>query len=69
MRNTIKVLMCAILAFAFVGCTEGGGDDNKNRLATPNFSLRAEGNEITLNTGKTYIGFVPDDNWAELVIE
>ncbi len=29
----------------------------------------AEGNEITLNTGKTYIGYVPDDNWDELVIE
>ena len=49
MKNTIKVLMCAILAFAFVGCTEGNGDDNKNRLATPNFSLRADGNEITVS--------------------
>ena len=49
MKNTIKVLMCAILAFAFVGCTEGGGDDNKNRLATPNFSLRVDGNEITVS--------------------
>ena len=29
----------------------------------------AEGNEITLNTGKTYIAYVPDDNWDELVIE
>ncbi|MGN0334151.1 MAG: DUF3048 domain-containing protein [Lachnospiraceae bacterium] len=27
------------------------------------------GNEITLNTGKTYIAFVPDDNWNDLVIE
>lgn len=25
--------------------------------------------EITLNTGKTYVGFVPVDNWEELVIE
>ncbi|MBQ9991453.1 MAG: DUF3048 domain-containing protein [Lachnospiraceae bacterium] len=29
----------------------------------------AEGNEITLNTGKTYIAFVPDDNWSQLVIQ
>ncbi len=28
-----------------------------------------DGNEITLNTGKTYIGIVPNDNWDELVIE
>ena len=25
--------------------------------------------EITLNTGKTYVAFVPDDNWESLVIE
>ena len=29
----------------------------------------ADGNEITINTGKTYIALVPDDNWDELVIE
>ncbi len=29
----------------------------------------AEGNEITINTGKTYIALVPDDNWEDLVIE
>lgn len=29
----------------------------------------ADGNEITLNTGKTYIAFVPDDNWSQLVIK
>ncbi len=29
----------------------------------------SEGNEITLNTGKTYIAFVPDDNWEELRIQ
>ncbi len=28
-----------------------------------------DGVEITLNVGKTYIGFVPDDNWDDLVIE
>lgn len=27
------------------------------------------GEEITLNTGKTYIGFVPVDDWEDLVIE
>lgn len=49
MRNIIKVLMCAILAFAFVGCTKSGEENNSNRLATPNFSLRAEGNIITVS--------------------
>lgn len=29
----------------------------------------SEGNEITINTGKTYIALVPDDNWEELVME
>ena len=28
-----------------------------------------EGNEITINTGKTYVALVPHDNWDELVIE
>ena len=27
------------------------------------------GNEIKLNTGKTYVGFVADQRWEELVIE
>ena len=49
MKNTIKILMCAILAFAFVGCTKSGEENNSNRLATPNFSLRAEGNIITVS--------------------
>ena len=29
----------------------------------------ADGNEITINPGKTYVELVPDDNWDELVIE
>lgn len=29
----------------------------------------ATGAEITINTGKTYICLVPDDNWSELVIK
>jgi hypothetical protein len=29
----------------------------------------ADGNEITINTGKTYIGIVPSDSWNDLVIE
>lgn len=29
----------------------------------------AEGNEITLNTGKTYIAFVSNQRWAELVLQ
>lgn len=29
----------------------------------------ATGAEITLNTGKTYVALVPDDNWSDLVIK
>ena len=29
----------------------------------------ADGNEITINTGKTYVALVPDDGWDDLVIE
>ena len=29
----------------------------------------ADGNEIKLNTGKTYIALVPVDDWKSLVIE
>ena len=46
MKNAIKVLMCAILAFAFVGCTDDKEGGNPDRLATPNFTARAEGNAI-----------------------
>lgn len=28
-----------------------------------------DGNEITINTGKTYVGIVPDEDWEELVIK
>jgi len=28
-----------------------------------------QGNELTINTGKTYVALVPDDNWSDLVIE
>lgn len=28
-----------------------------------------DGNEITLNTGKTYIGIVPEEDWEDLAIE
>lgn len=29
----------------------------------------AEGNEITINTGKTYVALVPHDDWSKLVIK
>ena len=29
----------------------------------------ATGTEITINTGKTYVALVPDDNWSDLVIQ
>ena len=28
-----------------------------------------DGNEITINTGKTYVAIVPDDIWSDMVIE
>ena len=31
--------------------------------------IDAAGNEIKLNTGTTYVGFVPVDDWTDLVIE
>ena len=49
--------MCAVLAFAFVGCTPNEMTD-ESKLPTPNFSLRAEGNSIIVTweqvTGAAY---------------
>ena len=45
MKNTIKILMCAILAFAFMGCTKSG-EENNGRLATPKFTINVEGNTL-----------------------
>ena len=41
----------------------------KTSATDPTRYYDMEGNEITINTGKTYVAFVPDDNWDELVIE
>lgn len=41
----------------------------KESMTSPTRYYDAEGNEINLNTGKTYVGFVPVDNWEELVVE
>lgn len=41
----------------------------KTSMTSPTRYYDAEGNEITLNTGKTYVGFVPVDDWEDLVIE
>jgi hypothetical protein len=50
MKNTIKILMSAILALAVVGCTENNGENagNSDRLATPNFTANVSGNIITV---------------------
>ena len=57
MRNTIKLLMCAVLAFAFAGCTPIE-TPNESKLSTPNFLLRTEGNSIIVTwdqvTGAAY---------------
>lgn len=41
----------------------------KTSATSPTRYYDESGNEITLNTGKTYIGIVPDDNWSSLSIE
>ncbi len=41
----------------------------KKSMTSPTRYYDAQGNEITLNTGKTYVGFVPVDDWVDLVIE
>ncbi len=41
----------------------------KTSMTSPTRYYDAEGNEITINTGKTYVGFVPVDDWKNLVIE
>ena len=39
------------------------GDTNATRY------YDMDGNEISINTGKTYISLVPDDGWKDLSIE
>lgn len=41
----------------------------KTSMTSPTRYYDADGNEITINTGKTYVGFVPVDDWTSLVIE
>lgn len=42
---------------------------SKSRDTEPTRYYNDDGVEITINTGKTYVGFVPSDNWDDLVIE
>lgn len=42
---------------------------SKTSETSPTRYFDEDGNEITINTGKTYVGFVPDDDWKDLVIE
>lgn len=41
----------------------------KTSMTSPTRYYDAAGNEIKINTGKTYVGLVPVDDWKELVIE
>lgn len=41
----------------------------KDSMTSPTRYYDSVGNEITLNTGKTYVGLVPVDDWPDLVIE
>lgn len=41
----------------------------KTGMTSPTRYYDAEGNEIKINTGKTYVGLVPVDDWKKLVIE
>lgn len=42
---------------------------SKTSETSPTRYYDEDGNEITINTGKTYVALVPDDDWADLVIE
>jgi hypothetical protein len=41
----------------------------KEAMASPTHFYDADGNDIVLNTGKTYIALVPSDKWEELVLD
>ena len=41
----------------------------KSSATSPTRYYDEDGNEITINTGKTYIGIVPDEDWDDLVIK
>ena len=41
----------------------------KTSMTSPTRYYEAQGNEITINTGKTYVALVPVDDWEDLVIE
>ena len=41
----------------------------KDSMRAPTRYYDMAGNEITLNTGKTYVAYVPVDDWEDLVIE
>ena len=49
MKNTIKFLMGAILALAFVGCTETPSEQEQNRLSAPEFSCRVYGKSVLVS--------------------
>ena len=40
----------------------------KTSMTSPTRYYDAQGNEITINTGKTYVALVPVDDWEDLVI-
>ena len=42
---------------------------SKGSDTNPTKFYDAEGNEITLNVGKTYVGLVSQSRWDELVLE
>ena len=41
----------------------------KGSLTSPTQYFDANGNELVLNVGKTYIAIVPSDAWKEVVIK
>lgn len=41
----------------------------KTSMTSPTRYYDGDMNEITINTGKTYVGFVPVDDWTDVVIE
>lgn len=41
----------------------------KYDMTSPTHYFDPDGNEIVLNTGKTYVALVPSDDWEDLVVE
>lgn len=69
MKNTIKFLMGALLALVFVGCADTPSEQETNRLSSPEFTTRVDGNSILVSwnsvSGAAYYEIKLNDLEAE----